>query len=105
MNAGLIKGSMTTIRNNVTAISYDDLLAMRDTIKQELHNRKPVKAPCGKRGRPSIYNSLDERKQAIDAKRKAKLSERNVLLALEGKPIPKRGRPKKELDLCDIMCN
>lgn len=104
MNAGLIKGSMTTIRNNVTAITYDDLVTMRDTIKQELNNRKPVKAPC-KRGRKAIYNSVEERKQVIEEKRKQKLIERNNTLVSEGKPIPKRGRPRKPIDLCDIICN
>lgn len=108
MNAGLIKGSMTTIRNNVSHIAYEDLLAMRDMIKAEIAERKPkasVSNGTGKRGRPSMYATAQERKDAIERKRKEKLQERNAALIAAGKPIPKRGRPRKQLDLCDIMCN
>lgn len=100
MNAGLLKGSMTTIRNNVSHIDYADLLAMRDTINAEIVARKPKASTSkgtGKRGRPSLYNSAEERKQAIERKRKEKMQERNAALIAAGKPIPKRGRPRKQL--------
>ena len=107
MNKGLLIGSFRTTMNNISAL--DDLLfsEMVEKVKAEKQRRKPVKAFCTpqKRGRKPIYNSAEERKQAIDARRKAKISERNAQLETEGKPIPKRGRPRKPLDLCDIMCN
>ena len=107
MNKGLLVGSFRTTMNNISAL--DDLLfaEMVEKVNGEKARRKPVKAFCTpqKRGRKPIYATEQERKEAIDARRKAKIAERNAQLEAEGKPIPKRGRPRKPLDLCDIMCN
>lgn len=108
MNNGLIKAAVTTIGKNVSMLTMEDLTAMRETIRAEIANRKPVKAGfpagTGKRGRPAKYATAEEKKQAIEAKRKQKMQERNAALEAEGKPIPKRGRPRKALNLCDIIC-
>jgi hypothetical protein len=107
MNKGILVGSFRTTMNNISAL--DDLLfaEMVEKVKAEKARRKPVKAFCTpkKRGRKPIYNSEQERKQAISNRNKQRITERNNRLIAEGKPIPKRGRPCKPLDLCDVMCN
>jgi hypothetical protein len=107
MNKGLLIGSFRTTMNNISAL--DDLLfsEMVEKVKTEKARRKPVKAFCTpkKRGRKPIYNSEQERKQAVSNRNKQRIIDRNAQLLAEGKPIPKRGRPRKSLDLCDIMCN
>lgn len=107
MNKGLLVGSFRTTMNNISVL--DDLLfsEMLEKVKAEKARRNPVKAKFtpGKRGRKPIYNSEQERKQAISDRNKQRITERNAQLQAEGKPIPKRGRPRKQLDLCDIMCN
>jgi hypothetical protein len=107
MNKGILVGSFRTTMNNISAL--DDLLfaEMVEKVKAEKARRKPVKAFCTpkKRGRKPIYNSEQERKQAVSNRNKQRIIDRNAQLLAEGKPIPKRGRPRKPLDLCDVMCN
>lgn len=107
MNKGLLIGSFRTTMNNISTL--DDLLfaEMVEKVKAEKQRRKPIKAGCTpkKRGRKPIYATEQERKEAISNRNKQRITERNNRLIAEGKPIPKRGRPRKPLDLCDIMCN
>lgn len=107
MNKGLLIGSFRTTMNNISTL--DDLLfsEMVEKVKAEKARRKPVKAFCTpkNRGRKTIYNSEQERKEAISNRNKQRITERNNRLIAEGKPIPKRGRPRKQVDLCDIMCH
>lgn len=106
MNKGLLVGSFRTTMNNISIL--DDLLfsEMVEKVKAEKARRKPVKAKFtpGKRGRKPLYANEQERKQAISNRNKQRITDRNARLLAEGKPIPRRGRPCKDMDLCDIMC-
>ena len=95
MDKAQIKGLVTKITNVTAEMDPEQLTAVFTAMRNELKTRNVVAGTYGKAGRPAIYANAQERYQAYEAKRKAKIAERNASLIASGLPIPRRGRPTK----------
>ena len=95
MDKAQIKGLVTKIQNVTAEMEPEQLTAVFAAMREELKTRNITTTTNGKRGRPAIYASAQERCQAYEAKRKALIEERNASLIASGLPVPRRGRPTK----------